>query len=455
MRNRLLLSFAIVTLVAIISMAGVMQISTAREVRAFMYGGGMMGLENIKNELEAYYRTIGSWQGVQLQRNMGHMGMRNGQPGQEFALYDSLGALVADTGGDRTSILGEAERAEAILLTVDGQTVGYLQAEGGIEFAPGQESQLLNRINNAALISGLIAGGVALILAFILSIGLTKPLKELGQAAQDLAQGNLSARVTARGPSELASLGQTFNQMALALQQAEEARRSLTADIAHELRTPLAIQQANLEALQDGIYPMTSESIQSILDQTRILTHLVNDLRTLALADAGELRLEMTATDLASLVENILARFQHQAAQQEVTLELHPVPRLPSLQLDPMRMEQVLTNLFSNALRYTPAGGRIECKLSTEYTPGNAPPSHSEVVMAIRDTGPGIPEEALPHIFERFYRADKGRARTEGGSGLGLAITRQLLSAQGGTIHAHNHPQGGAVFTVVLPVPER
>ncbi len=261
---------------------------------------------------------------------------------------------------------------------------------------------------------------------------------------EKLAEGDLSQRVPVRGSDEMATLGHTFNHMADSLQQVQESRRLMTADIAHELRTPLAVQRANLEALQDGVYPLTIENLAPVIEQNHMLTHLVEDLRTLALADAGQIELVLTPTDLTSLVERVVEHFKPQAASQQVTLTLTPpATPIPLLSLDPIRLEQMLTNLLSNALRYTPAGGQIEVTITSMPKVAR---------LTVHDTGPGIPPEALPYIFERFYRADKSRSRIEGGSGLGLAIARNLARAHGGDLTATNHASGGALFTLTLPL---
>ena len=180
-----------------------------------------------------------------------------------------------------------------------------------------------------------------------------------------------------------------------------------------------------------------------MIDQNHLLTHLVEDLRTLALADAGQIELERTPTDLVALLGRVVERFQPQAATQQVNLVIHPpVVSLPLVLLDPIRLEQILTNLLSNALRYTPSGGLVELAVDSTATTS---------LVRVHDSGPGIPPEALPYIFGRFYRVDKSRTRLEGGSGLGLAIARQLARAHGGDLTVANHPSGGAVFTLILP----
>jgi signal transduction histidine kinase len=231
--------------------------------------------------------------------------------------------------------------------------------------------------------------------------------------------------------------------MADSLLKAQESRRAMTADIAHELRTPLAVQMAHLEALQDGIYPLTSENLTPILEQNRLLNRLVEDLRTLALADAGQLKLERVKTDLAALARGLVERFRAQAASQGAEIQLDIEPGCPEISIDPTRIEQILTNLLSNALRYTPAGGSVGVSLRCKG---------KIVHIAVHDSGTGIPEAALPYIFERFYRADRARNRNEGGSGLGLAIALKIAELHGGTLTAENDPRGGALFTLSLPV---
>jgi len=334
---------------------------------------------------------------------------------------------------------------EALELEESGDTIGYLITDDGLRYSRSDETLLVSRLSNAALSAGLIAGGISLLLALFLAYGLLRPVRELNHAAQQMARGDLTQRVRARGNDELAELGRSFNHMAESLQRAEESRRAMTADIAHELRNPLAVQRANLEALQDGIYPLSPENLGAILEQNQMLTRLVNDLRTLALADAGQLDLEIVPTDFAGLVKRVVDRSNSQAAAEQVQLVLEPDPGSADpllLSLDPLRTEQILGNVISNALRYTPSGGQV--RLAIHKVPG-------VVQLNVHDSGPGIPPQSLPYVFDRFYRADKSRSRAEGGSGLGLAIARQLAQAQGGDLSAANHPQGGAVLTLTLP----
>jgi len=288
-----------------------------------------------------------------------------------------------------------------------------------------------------------LAGGAALILAILLAYSLLHPIKNLTQAAKKLGQGDLSQRVSVGGDTELDTLGRVFNQMADSLEDAEERRKALTADIAHELRTPLSVQQAHLEALQDGIYKLSLENLTPIAEQSHSLTRLVEDLRTLALADAGELTLERVEANLPALVHRAATRFEPQAKAKGITFDFSLDEDCPMLQIDPQRIEQILNNLLDNALRYSNEGEVIELEIFYNI---------QQVGLAIHDKGPGIPDEELPYIFDRFYKSDRSRIRSNRGTGLGLSISRKLAEAHGGNLEAENHPQGGAVFTLTLPL---
>jgi two-component system sensor histidine kinase BaeS len=447
MRLKLFLSFTLIVLVSVSLVAVIARRGAVNEVRTFIIRGGMYGFSDLVAGLENYYSSNGSWQGVQsiFRAPRGGAGGFGALVNQQLELANSSGIVVAAT---QSALVGTqlttAELANAITLDVGGKTVGYLIIEGGLGLGLGSEQQVLNRLNRGVLLAGLISGALGLVISLALAYTLLRPVRALTIASRKLAEGDLSQRVDVHGKDELATLGHTFNLMADSLQQAEESRRAMTADIAHELRTPLAVQRANLEALQDGVYPLTADNLAPVIEQNYLLTRLVEDLRTLALADAGQIELERSPTDLASLVASVVERFQPQAVTQQVELTILPSSTsIPAVSLDPVRIEQILTNLLSNAFRFTPMNGQIELSMSATPT---------KVLVRVHDSGPGIPAESLPYIFGRFYRVDKSRSRAEGGSGLGLAIARQLARAHGGDLTVANHPSGGAEFTLSLPV---
>jgi signal transduction histidine kinase len=263
------------------------------------------------------------------------------------------------------------------------------------------------------------------------------PLGDIVAAADRVANGDFSARVLERGPASLRSVARAFNSMTARLQAQDQQRRHLMADIAHELRTPLTVMQGRLEGLLDGVYPRDDAGLTAVLEETRTLARLVEDLRTLAHAESGMLTLQKEPTDLAILVHDVVGSFAAEADAAEVTVRVDSPSDLPLVDVDPLRMRQVLTNLFSNALRYTPPGGSIA--VAAEAVDGR-------IAVRVTDTGAGIPPEELPKIFDRFYKGSASR-----GSGLGLTIARNLVVAHGGEIRAESDVGQGTTITVLVP----
>lgn len=272
-----------------------------------------------------------------------------------------------------------------------------------------------------------------------------RPLENLFDTINKVEEGDLSARVEEKTSDMFSDLFKRFNKMVGELERAAQQRRNLTADIAHELRTPLHIIQGNLEGVLDGVYQPTSEHINNTLDETRLLTRLVNDLQTLSLAETGQLPLHPTLFLLADLIADLTSSFSSQASSLGIDLQTHLADATQQITADYDRLNQVLSNLLSNALRHTPQGGKIS--ITTESIEGNA---NYQLRITIRDTGSGIPPSDLPFIFDRFWRGDRSRSgRTH--SGLGLAIAKQLIHAHGGTIEAQSEFGTGTSFIIELP----
>ncbi len=279
-----------------------------------------------------------------------------------------------------------------------------------------------------------------------------KPLQELFNTIDSISEGDLGARVPENNSDMFSNLIQRFNKMAGELERAEQQRRNLTADIAHELRTPLHIIQGNLEGIVDGVYEPTTEHINNTLDETHLLTRLVNDLQTLSLAETGQLPLHPTRFLLADLIHDLNSSFESQAASRGIDLQTKITNPNKQLSADYDKLNQVLSNLISNALRHTPEGGSISVETGTSSNAESAvlSPSKRSVRIQVKDTGSGISSEDMPFVFDRFWRGDKSRSnRTH--SGLGLAITKQLILAHGGTIEAQSVVGHGTTFIIELP----
>lgn len=264
------------------------------------------------------------------------------------------------------------------------------------------------------------------------------PLGHIVSAADRVGSGDYSARLVERGPPFLRSVARAFNTMTSRLQEQEQLRRDLMADVAHELRTPLSIMRGRLEGIVDGIYSRDDATVAALLDETRMLERLVEDLRTLAHAEGGTLQLQRESTDLAVLAGDVARSFEGVSQAQGIELALDAPATLPLQDVDPFRVREVLTNLVANAVRYTPRGGRIGIAVRHDA---------ATIVIAVSDTGAGIAAADLPHIFDRFAKGEESR-----GSGLGLAIARKLVEAHGGTIAAESASGAGTTMTVRLPL---
>jgi signal transduction histidine kinase len=264
------------------------------------------------------------------------------------------------------------------------------------------------------------------------------PVADVMEAADRVARGDYTARVHARGPGEMRRLARSFNEMAERLESNEQQRRNLLADVAHELRTPLAVIRGNVEAVLDGLYAPDEANLGRVVDETVVMARLLDDLLTLSTAEAGVLRLQREPVDPATLIGDSVSAFRSRAHAGGVTIEARPAPSLPTLEVDPVRIGEVLANLLSNAVRHTPEGGSILVA---------AEPSMGGVSFSVSNTGPGIPAEDLPHVFDRFVTSSDS-----GGAGLGLAIAKGLVQAHGGEISAESDLEHGTTIRFLLPL---
>lgn len=301
----------------------------------------------------------------------------------------------------------------------------------------------MNSLGRTLWFAGFIGVLVAIILGGLFTRYIVAPLGEVTVAARRLAKGDFLQRVKVRGSSELTELCESFNSMAITLKNDRELRQNIMADIAHELRTPLSVLQANIEAMQDGVLEKNSENLESLHQETLTLARLIEDLRTLSLAESGQLKLSLKTTDINELSSKVIEEMQTQFAAKNISTLLEVPDIVTPMMADPNRIEQVLRNLLANALHYTQEGGHVIEKIV---------PDSGGLTISVTDTGIGIPPDELPHLFERFYRVDRSRTRSTGGTGLGLAIVKQLVEAHQGRVWATSEIGKGSAFFFHLPL---
>ncbi len=453
---RLSLAFGLVALTGFIVAALLANRQVDNSFRQFVVRSQMES--GLADALAQSYQQNGGWTGAadllaQVRPGNGMMGQGRGMGrmmGSAPLLADAQGRVVYDPGGRAPGdALTRDELAAAVPILIEGREVGYLyQTTPSRIMLSGAAQVFLQQVNQALALSGLLATLVGLGLGLLIARQIAAPLNHLAQGARRISQGHLSQRVPVEGTLEVVEVAHAFNDMAADLEKAETLRRNLVADVAHELRTPLAVIQGNLQAILDGVYPLDRDEIATIHAETVVLSRLVGDLRDLAEAEAGHLRLDVQVVAVAPLVAGVVGLFEEPARAKGVSLELGALSGLPDVGADPDRLRQVIYNLVSNALRYTQTGGQVRIS-SDLVAPGGESPA---VRITVADNGPGIPPEQLPHVFDRFWRADPARSREQHGAGLGLTIARQLVEAQGGQIGAESTVGAGSRFWFTVPV---
>jgi signal transduction histidine kinase len=395
--------------------------------------------------LQAYYLGHGSWGGVEAVRQTAAR-TRLADVTHEWdsiIVLDAAGRIVLDNRLAGPARIGQVyvPQPNDLLspLLANGETVGRLVITGGAQW---ESLRFLVQLLFPLIIISIFTGGLTLLIAMLLMRRVANPLADVIGAAQLVAAGDLTARVEVRGPGDLRGLSESFNHMADALERGDHARRALLADVAHELRTPLTVIRGRLEGIVDGIYAADEAHVAPVLEETYTLERLVEDLRQLTLAEARQLPFERNPVDLGEMAARAVDLFSAEATEVGLTLTVQVAPSLPWVLADPQRVGQIIGNLLSNALRYTSAGGQVTV---------NVEPVAGGVRIVVADTGEGIAPEDLPHVFDRFYRGEKSRARASGGAGLGLAIARAWVQAMGGDIGVNSQLGRGTSFWFTLP----
>jgi signal transduction histidine kinase len=473
LRTRLAFTHALVAIIAVVIVA---VLATALIRAAFNRYAPQVAANSLADQLSERYQTWGGWGGVDTRLRKLRQEARFEQTplGQLIAnrrvqIFDDRDQLIFDSAGPGQRrlvprIVGGADSP----IVVDRRTVGTVIVSRERALLNQQERSFLGVVYLSVIGGSVLAGVVALIVGLVITGRMTRPLRSLQDAAQRLASGARHEPLSIPPDRELAELAISFNAMASQLDHQQQLRRQLVADIAHELRTPISVLRLQLEGLEDGIEQPTPATLRSLAEEVGLLTRLVDDLRLLSLADAGQVSLAIDSVDAGATIERAVTASAARARQLQIELRAEPPAPVLAAAADPQRLAQILGNLIENALRYTPAGGSVIVRARTEdqrpktkdqsslandqSSPANVLLRPSPlVVFEIEDTGAGIPAEELSRIFERFYRTDKARARETGGSGLGLAIVQRLVEMQGGRIWAESVIGRGTTFYVALP----
>ena len=477
---RLILAFTVALGLALGAVGVLVSFAAEAETDRFQVRSQEFRFGRVHRMIERQYDDQGDWDRAQASLEQASTFY-----GRRFVITDAHGQVVADShkeAGFKEAgfmVRKEPTPSHKVPIRFKGEHVGYLAqvSNGGAPTAtasgvsggeplplppgpapagsapaptptgesPGEPvvSRVTAQVNRALIWTGFAAAAAGIVLIAIASRRILAPLQALGAAAQKLGQGDLAQRVPATGPSEIRQLGDTFNSMAENLQAAEQQRRNLTADVAHELRTPLSNIQGYLDAINDGLLRADDATMATLRQQTSHLVTLVEDLRLLALAEAGSLVLHASPQPLNELLEDTVEAFRPRADAKAIQLSLEASTGLPEVTLDRTRISQVVGNLLENAMVHTPDGGAVTVGASA---------GEGLVTVSIADSGPGIAPEEAPRVFDRFYRVDPSRARATGGAGLGLTIARQLVEAHGGTIWLDSELGRGSTFRFSLPV---
>ncbi|MEO7911737.1 MAG: ATP-binding protein, partial [Roseiflexaceae bacterium] len=458
---------------AIIAVAIVAVLATVLIRAAFNRFAPQAAANNLAELLSDRYQQWGGWDGVDTRLGKLRQEARFGQTqlgqlirNRRVQIFDDRDQLIFDSAGPaQRRLVPHIPGGADSPIIVDARSVGTVVVSGDRVLLNQQERSFLGVVYLSVIGGSVLAVVVALMVGLVITSRMTRPLRSFQDAAQRLASGARHEPLAIPPDKELAELAMSFNSMAGELEHQQQLRRQLVADIAHELRTPLSVLRLQLEGMEDGVEQPTPTTLHSLVEEVGLLTRLVDDLRLLSLADAGQVSLAIDDLDAGTMIDRAVTAAAARARQQQVDLHAEPSPVALAVSADPQRLAQILGNLIENALRYTPVGGsvtvraRLEMKDEGGKTDDERPhadPSSfvlhpSSVVFEVADTGVGIPPDELPRVFERFYRTDKARARETGGSGLGLAIVQRLVEMQGGQIWASSAAGHGTIFSVALP----
>ena len=449
LKAKLILSYLAVALITVLVVSVVIRLTSGQSLMNLVVE---QQTTQLRESAQAYYSATGSMEGFFDFYLLNSI--FNSQPPQPgfheddireirglHGLVDAnLKALIPFAGMNIGDTVPQDQMKHAVPVEVDGKTVAWILPDTKFQFSLNAEEQLfLQRTNLAIGLAALAGVLVAVAMGFLLAVRLIKPIRRLTLASQEMAHGDLQQEVPVTSQDELGQLTQTFNKMSLDLFEADQKRKQMTADITHDLSTPLQIISGYMEMLENDQIHLSPERIEIIKTEIEHLRRLVGDMTTLTQAESGGLEVQPQVVQPAALLERVQLAFQPIAAQKDIQLVLNAQPDLPEISVDEGRMIQVLKNLVENAIRYTPSQGVITLSADAD----------EQVHLRVKDSGEGIAAEDLPYVFDRFYRADKARGRSTGKLGLGLAICKTLVNAMGGTISAESEGKNQGTSIVV------
>ena len=436
LRFKILAAMVLVIIAGVVITALNATRTTRGEFNRYLSHGQMMRQMRSVALLNNFYAAQKSWENVQpLVEQISQMN------GDRIVVADSSLIIVGDSDGKLVGTSAD-KNWDFELFSPDDSTAGYLYINPLLDTGTVTSDYLL-RVSRSVWVGALIAIVIAFFATLLISRSILHPIEKLTAAARQMQRGDMTARVNIQSKDEIGSLGNSFNAMAESINKQEQLRKNMVSDVAHELRTPLSNILGYLEAANDGKIATDQILVNNLHEEAALINHLIDDLQELAQADAGHLRIEISAIHIDEIILSTYESFLPTCQKLGITL-MHDIPDgIPTVKADAQRITQILGNLMNNALNYTPAGGTI---LLRAFVTG------SFVQVEVVDTGTGIEAGHLSHIFDRFYRADPSRARSTGGSGLGLAIVKQLVEAQGGHAGVKSEPGKGSTFFFTVPV---
>lgn len=469
LRVRLSMYFLLVICVVAGSSLIFIQHTTENLFRSFIFSGDSEKAKIYATILADYYAENKGWQdlqfflseipqiafsGIDRRIHGGQSTLRiSGYPektisallSDRIAVADKNGVIVADTAAKILHTVHPASHLKyGIPIFANSEHVGTVLVGSMIDSSiTGINERFLSSIVTSLIWGVLISAGLALFLGLIFSAQVTKPIVSLTGAVHHVAEGDLSIVVNAEGNDEIADLAKSFNRMIEELKRLENARKQIIADSAHELRTPVTLIQGTIEGMIDGVFPIDIPTLKSVHEETVRLSRLIDMLRELEIIESGKLVLSLETINVMDILHKAEALFASSAKEKDIALSVDPPDAPPLIKADYLRLSEVIYNLISNSIKYTPSGGRVRLRTKNDE-------KRAVTRIYVEDSGPGIPAEERERIFERFYRIDKSRSPDRGGRGLGLAIAREIVKAHGGNIAVTDSELGGAAFIIEM-----